>query len=201
MFTEVVKKLEERVLESEVPIPDNVSVNYVSDRENLEKMLIVKGPLGEVKRDLSRIPVQIKVEGRKLLIRVAEEGKEGKALLNTIVKMINNMFVGVTKGYVYKMKAYYVHFPMDVEVVGNEVIIKNFAGERGIRKAKICPGVKVEVVKEGTELDIVIKGVDKEAVGQTAANIYLATKVRRKDPRVFLDGIYVYYKGVGMHEA
>lgn len=201
MFTEVAKKLEERVFESEVPIPDNVSVNYVSDRENLEKMLIVKGPLGEVKRDLSRIPVQIKVEGRKLLIRVAEGGKEGKALLNTIVKMINNMFVGVTKGYVYKMKAYYVHFPMDVEVVGNEVIIKNFAGERGIRKAKICPGVRVEVVKEGTELDIVIKGVDKEAVGQTAANIYLATKVRRKDPRVFLDGIYVYYKGVGMHEA
>jgi large subunit ribosomal protein L6 len=45
-----------------------------------------------------------------------------------------------------------------------------------------------------------VKGVDKEAVGQTAANIEQATKVRRKDPRKFLDGIYIYEKRIGIGE-
>jgi large subunit ribosomal protein L6 len=87
---------------------------------------------------------------------------------------------------------------MSVEVDKDYVIIKNFAGERGVRKAKIMPGAKVEVIKKGSDIDVIVKGIDKDAVGQTAANIYLATKVKNKDPRVFLDGIYVYYKGVGM---
>ena len=56
------------------------------------------------------------------------------------------------------------------------------------------PGVKVEVTKE----DVIVKGIDIEAVGQTAANIEQATKIKEKDLRVFLDGIYIYEKQVGM---
>ncbi|HDD40325.1 MAG TPA: 50S ribosomal protein L6, partial [Nitrososphaeria archaeon] len=45
--------------------------------------------------------------------------------------------------------------------------------------------------------DVIVKGIDKQAVGQTAANIEQATKIRRKDLRKFLDGIYIYEKKVG----
>jgi len=60
--------------------------------------------------------------------------------------------------------------------------------------AKIVGDVKVIVDKE----DVIVKGLDIEAVAQTAANIEQATRIKRKDPRVFLDGIYVYSKEVGM---
>jgi large subunit ribosomal protein L6 len=46
--------------------------------------------------------------------------------------------------------------------------------------------------------DIIVEGVNLEDVSQTAANIEQATRIRRKDPRVFLDGIYVYEKNEGV---
>ncbi|UCH70303.1 MAG: 50S ribosomal protein L6, partial [Candidatus Bathyarchaeota archaeon] len=46
--------------------------------------------------------------------------------------------------------------------------------------------------------DVIIQGINIEDVGQTAANIESATKVKNKDPRVFLDGIYVYEQYEGM---
>jgi len=45
--------------------------------------------------------------------------------------------------------------------------------------------------------DIIVEGINIENVGQTAANIQLATKIKDKDPRVFQDGIYVYEKHIG----
>ena len=107
---------------------------------------------------------------------------------------IRNMITGVTKGFTYKMKIIFTHFPIQVNVEGDKVVIRNFLGERAPRVAKILPGVKVEVQKE----DVLVKGIDIEAVGQTAANIEQATKVKGKDIRVFLDGIYIYEKQVGM---
>jgi large subunit ribosomal protein L6 len=44
---------------------------------------------------------------------------------------------------------------------------------------------------------VIVKGVSLEDVGQTAANIELATKIKRKDQRVFLDGLYIYRKERG----
>jgi large subunit ribosomal protein L6 len=44
----------------------------------------------------------------------------------------------------------------------------------------------------------VVQGLNLEDVSQTAANIEQATKVKKKDPRVFLDGIYVYEQNEGM---
>ena len=59
---------------------------------------------------------------------------------------------------------------------------------------KIIGDVKVKVESE----DIVVQGLNLEDVSQTAANIEQATKVKKKDPRVFLDGIYVYEQNEGM---
>ncbi len=183
----------QRIHYGEVEIPEGVEVRLESER-----VIVVKGPLGEVRKDFGKVPIRFRVEDDKVKFEIFRKGKKGFALINTIGSRINNMFIGVTKGFTYRMKVFYIHFPMTVEVDGDNVIIKNFAGERGVRRARIMPGVKVEVVKKGSDTDVIIKGVDKDAVGQTAANIYLATKVKNKDPRVFLDGIYVYYKGEGM---
>jgi large subunit ribosomal protein L6 len=98
------------------------------------------------------------------------------------------MFTGVTKGYTYKLKVVSAHFPISIKVKGNEVFIENFYGEKSPRVAKIVGSCKVSVVGD----DVIVQGVSKEDVGQTAANIESATTVRRKDQRVFLDGVYVY---------
>ncbi len=59
--------------------------------------------------------------------------------------------------------------------------------------AKIVGACKVAI--EGD--DVIVKGVSVEDVGQTAANVELATKIKRKDQRIFLDGVYIYQKGEG----
>jgi large subunit ribosomal protein L6 len=102
------------------------------------------------------------------------------------------MILGVTKGFIYKLKMVYAHFPMSVKVEDAELTIENFNGERKPRKVKVPETVTISVVDD----DIIVKGLDLEEVSQTAANIQQATRIKNKDPRVFLDGIYVYEKGV-----
>lgn len=117
--------------------------------------------------------------------------KKGKAsLVNTISAHVDNMIKGVTEGFTYRLKIVFVHFPITVRVQGGRVVIQNFIGERKSREAKIVGSAKVSVEGE----DVIVEGVDIEEVAQTAANIQQATKIRRKDLRKFLDGIYVYSK-------
>jgi large subunit ribosomal protein L6 len=104
------------------------------------------------------------------------------------------MITGVTKGYSYKLKIVFSHFPISVKIQDKSVLIENFTGERKARIVKIIGDVKVKIEPE----DIIVEGVNLEDVSQTAANIEQATRVRRKDPRVFLDGIYVYEKNEGV---
>jgi len=76
---------------------------------------------------------------------------------------------------------------MSIETKGTELWIKNFLGEKKPRKAKIIGKVKIEVKGQ----DVRVHGADKEAVGQTVANIRTATRIREKDGRVFQDGIFI----------
>jgi len=81
-------------------------------------------------------------------------------------------------------------FPIKTSVEGNEFVIQNFLGERSPRKAKILENVKVETMGD----NVTVSGIDKEKVGQTAANIERATKVKHRDIRVFQDGVYLISK-------
>jgi len=174
----------------EVEIPEGVEVK-IGDSARIW----VKGKLGELEKDLSHANVRLEVDSGKVIVKLLGRGKRAEALIGTIRSIIRNMMVGVTQGFTYKMKIVASHFPMSVKVQGDRVIIENFIGERNPRIAKIVGrGTVVEV--RGDE--VLVKGIDKEAVGQTAANIEQATKIKRKDPRKFLDGIYVYEKKVGM---
>jgi large subunit ribosomal protein L9e len=116
------------------------------------------------------------------------------ACVRTICSHIENLFVGVTRGFLYKMRFVYSHFPINVTLAGDTVEIRNFLGEKRVRKVVLIPGVSY--VRSTTVKDqIELSGNDIAAVSLTAARIQQATNIRHKDLRKFLDGIYVSEKG------
>jgi len=179
------------LIEATVDIPNGVEVRLH------DRMLEVKGPKGTVRKDLSKIPVDVSIDGNTLIIKpfiVKKVKRQHKAIVNTIQSIVRNMIEGVQHGYTYKLKIVFAHFPITVKVKDKQVYIENFIGERAPRVAKIVGDCKVTVEGE----DVIVKGVSLEDVSQTAANIENATKIKDKDLRVFLDGIYVYAKEKGM---
>ena len=168
----------------EVEIPEGVEVTVEKD------VVKVKGPKGELKRELKYPGVKIFTEDGKVVIYKEFPRKKDIAIARTFKAHIANMIKGVTEGFTYKLKVVYSHFPVTVKVQGDEVVIENFLGEKNPRRAKILPGVTVKV--RGQE--ITVEGIDKEAVGQTAANIEQATRITKWDRRVFQDGIYIVEK-------
>ncbi|MDA4117526.1 MAG: 50S ribosomal protein L6 [Thaumarchaeota archaeon] len=168
----------------QVELPDGVTAK-VSGRE-----LTMKGPQGSATKVFQRIPVNIEIQGNQVTIKPFTGKKKDVISANTTASVLKALIHGVTKGYEYKMKIVFAHFPVTVKIKDDTVVIENFVGERSPRLAKILEGCKVTT--EGD--DILIKGVSLEKIGQTAANIEQATRIKRKDQRIFLDGIYVYEK-------
>ncbi|MEM3696659.1 MAG: 50S ribosomal protein L6 [Candidatus Bathyarchaeia archaeon] len=171
-----------------IQIPEDVEVTLQG------RKVTVKGVKGTLTRDFSSAPVSMQLDGKTLRIWAEWPRKREAALVGTIYSHIQNMITGVRKGFTCKLKIVFSHFPISVKIKDKTVLIENFTGERNPRKAKIIGDVQVKVQSE----DIIVQGINLEDVSQTAANIEQATKVKRKDPRVFLDGIYVYEKIEGM---
>lgn len=174
----------------EVSVPDGVDVEISNMKVR------VRGPRGVLERDFSHargIILRLDAESRKVIVETFFANRRRKALVGTVAAHIENMILGVTKGFRYKLKIVYSHFPITVKVQGREVVIENFLGEKAPRRAKIVgDDVTVKVTKD----DVIVEGIDIENVGQTAANIEMATKVKGLDRRVFMDGIYIYERGV-----
>jgi len=177
------------------------TVTTVEIPEGVEGMLegrivTIKGEKGELVRDFSHAPINIQLDGKTVTVQASWPRKKEAALVGTVRSHIQNMIKGVTKGFTYKLKIVFSHFPITVKIIGKTLTIENFTGERNPRKAKIMGDSKVTVKGD----DIIVQGINLEDVSQTAANIQNATKIRNKDPRVFLDGIYVYEKQEGIQE-
>ncbi len=168
---------------AEVVLPKGVSASLEG------QVLRISGPLGTCSRDLSRVPVRVELVDGRVRITPLLGKRRGKAVLGTVVSHVKNMALGVTRGYMYKLKIAYSHFPMTIKVKGKEVLIENFIGEKSPRRARIL-GERTEVSVEGD--DVIVKGPCLDEVSQTAANIEQATRIKEKDPRVFLDGVYIY---------
>ena len=118
-----------------------------------------------------------------------------KAIAGTWAAHRRNMVKGLDEGFEYRLKAVFSHFPMTLKVDGNKFTITNMLGEKVPRVAKL-PWTPSEVqVKIEGKSDIIVTGADREKVGQSAANIEKACKVKKRDPRVFQDGIYITSKG------
>lgn len=172
-------------LTKRVELPEGVTAEIAGETVK------IKGPKGEVERNLVFPTLKIKQEGNQLVLEPIKFTKKEKTMINTFESHLKNMIKGVTEGYVYKLKICSGHFPMNVAVNGNEVIVKNLFGEKIPRKAKIEEGVQVKI--NGTEVEI--EGVDKEKVGQTAGNIEQSCRITNRDRRIFQDGIWITHKG------
>jgi large subunit ribosomal protein L6 len=173
-----------------VEIPDGVE-SMLDGR-----VITIKGEKGELTRDFSHAPINIQLDGKTVTVQASWPRKKEAALVGTVRSHIRNMIKGVTAGFTHKLKIVFSHFPITVKVQGKTVSIQNFTGERSPRKAKIMGDTKVIVKGD----DVIVQGISLEDVSQTAANIQNATKIKVKDPRVFLDGIYVYEKHEGIQE-
>ncbi len=185
MYTEVRVMVKEVRVRSEVEIPKGVEVEVNGLKVR------VKGPKGVLERDFSHARgVKIYVDDGRVIVETYFARRREKAVVKAIGAHIRNMVTGVTRGYRYWLKVIYAHFPISVKVQGDKVLIENFLGEKAPRIAKIIGNAKVRVQKN----DVIVEGIDIEEVGQTAANIEQATKVRGFDRRVFVDGIYIYKK-------
>jgi large subunit ribosomal protein L6 len=173
-----------------MPIPEGVQL-AIDGRK-----IKATGPKGTLEEDFSHMPVQFALEGGSLRVYSPWARKREVALVGTALAHVRNMVRGVTEGFTYKLKIVYAHFPVTVKVQDKEkkLTIENFTGEKTPRVVKIVGSAKVKVVSD----EVHVQGSSLKDVSQTAANIQNATKIKDKDQRVFLDGIYIFEKSEGM---
>jgi len=171
-------------------IPEGINVTMK------KHMIQFQGPLGKTFKSFRKIPVNIEINDGKLTLKSQGTRKRDYSILHTARSLIKNIFEGLLEGYTIKMKVVYAHFPITVKVKEKTVLIENFQGERAPRMTTIVGNTKI--VPKGE--DVILTGEVWTDITQTAANIELKTKVKNKDHRVFLDGIYVYEKKKGMEK-
>lgn len=173
-------------IKEEIEIPKGVEVTLDESHH-----ITVKGPNGKVTKDFSHIRgIIIEIKDNKILFSSHFPKSGTVALTKTVFNIVRNLITGVQTNYKYICKVCYSHFPCNVEVKHDkmELHVVNFLGERAPRVTKYSENVDIEVKGD----DVILSGPDKEALGQTAANLQKCCRIRKKDPRVFQDGVYLY---------
>ncbi|MEK6833047.1 MAG: 50S ribosomal protein L6 [Nanoarchaeota archaeon] len=168
----------------EIIIPEGVDVKKEG------KSIIVKGSNGEASKEFNFGRLKYEKKDNKIVLSCASSTRNDKRMINTITAHLKNLINGVQTKFEYKLKICSSHFPINVEIKGNSVLIKNFLGEKTPRKCTMPKGAEVEVNKD----IITVKSSNREIAGQASANFENATKVRNRDRRVFQDGIYITSK-------
>jgi large subunit ribosomal protein L6 len=171
-------------LVSEIKIPEGIKVT------NNNGIILVEGPKGVVEKDFVHPKVDVVVKDGLVVLSSKNATKREKTSIGTFKAHLNNMFVGVTEGHVYKLKICCSHFPMTVTQGNNQLVIKNYLGEAYPRTVKLKDGVTVKI----QDKDIIVESLNVELAGQTAADIETATKITNKDRRIFQDGIFIVEK-------
>ncbi len=173
-------------IEEKIEFPENIEV-LVNGNE-----ITVKGNGLENKRKFNAKNISFKKSDAGLILISKNTTKRERKMVMTIIAHVKNMIEGILNKFVYKLEVVYVHFPVtiDVDKSKNQVIIKNFLGEKKPRIAQIVKGAEVNVNKSS----ITVESYDKEIAGQTAANLETATKIRNRDRRKFQDGIFITEK-------
>ncbi|KAK4971165.1 hypothetical protein LTR28_013629 [Elasticomyces elasticus] len=176
-------------------------MRYIHSQESLTIPQGVEGPRGKLTKDLGHLAVCFSHPAKNIIhIELHHGSRKNVATLRTVRTLINNLIIGVTRGYKYKMRYVYAHFPINVNMDKNsetglwEVEIRNFLGEKIIRRVTMQAGVDVEVSKNVKD-ELQLTGNSLENVSQSAADIQQICRVRNKDIRKFLDGLYVSERG------
>jgi large subunit ribosomal protein L6 len=161
-----------RIGKAPIPVPSGVDVTIAGRR------ISVKGPKGSLERDIPG-EITVRQDGEVLLVERPNDERQNRALHGLVRSLVNNMVLGVHQ-----------EFTKELEIVG----VGYRAAAQGTSKLDLALGFSHPVsvdAPEGitfevpTPTRIVVRGIDKEAVGQVAANI---RKIRKPEP----------YKGKGV---
>lgn len=179
----------ESAYQEQITVPEGVSASFDKN------VLTVSGPQGEVSKEFAHPKVKVgtgKDDDGNPAITLSSDAftLREKKIARTFRAHIRNMFKGVGDGHEYKLKICSGHFPMNVSVKGSTLEIKNFFGEAVPRTYTFDSSVSVKVDGEM----VLVTGINKELVAQTAASIEQLTKRPGFDKKVFQDGIYIVEK-------
>ncbi|KAL1208408.1 Large ribosomal subunit protein uL6z/uL6y [Cardamine amara subsp. amara] len=184
------------ILSSEtMDIPDTVTIKVHA------KVIEVEGPRGKLVRDFKHLNLDFQLINdpetgkKKLKIDSWFGSRKTSASIRTALSHVDNLISGVTRGFRYKMRFVYAHFPINASIGGDNksIEIRNFLGEKKVRKVEMLDGVTI-VRSEKVKDEIVLDGNDIELVSRSCALINQKCHVKKKDIRKFLDGIYVSEK-------
>src|ERR1051326_6090820 len=111
-------------------------------------MISVKGKAGTVKNDFTKLPATLTLKGDKMIIQPYGKRKQDLAVTNTGASIIRSMIKGADKGFTYKLKIIFAHFPISVKIKEGQVHVENFFGERSARVSNIIGDTKVTLAGE-----------------------------------------------------
>ena len=176
-------------IERDVELVDDLKVTIKGSEVTME------GSKGTLVKNFDNFNVELKKLKNKINIKSFFVDKKRKANMLAVVGYLQSMMKGVTQGYIYKSKIIFSHFPITVEPDNKKrlVTIKNLYGGR---KPLVVSIVGDETTVSVDKDDVIIEGIDKEAVGQTTANMQEICKLRgkrKKDPETFMDGIWQWH--------
>ena len=147
-----------RVGKSPIDLPKGVEVTLAADAVS------VKGPLGSLSQPLNGAGVRVKQEGEQLLIETTNDSKEANAMSGTLRALVANMVHGVSKGFERKLNLVGVGYRAQAQ--GDKLNLSLGFSHPVVHQ--MPAGVKVETP---TQTEVVIKGIDKQQVGQVAAEV------------------------------
>jgi large subunit ribosomal protein L6 len=167
-----------RIGNNPVKLPPKVEVTLAQNE------IKVKGPLGELSRSYGP-RITIEKDGESLVFKAADD--ESRAMQGTMRALVANMVKGVTEGYSKKLTLVGVGYR--AQVAGDKLNLSLGFSHPVVHA--MPKGVKVETPQQ---TEIVVKGIDKQAVGQVAAEIrayrppepYKGKGVRYADERVVI---------------
>jgi large subunit ribosomal protein L6 len=161
-----------RIGKAPITVPSGVDVTLSG------RTITVKGPKGQLSRE---IPGQITVrqEGEQLLVERPDDARENRAMHGLTRSLVNNMVVGVTEGFKRQLDIVGVGYRAEAQGPNALKLALGFSHPVNVSAPE---GISFEVP---TATQIVVTGIDKEVVGQVAANI---RSIRKPEP----------YKGKGV---
>jgi large subunit ribosomal protein L6 len=140
-----------------VPLPKGVEVNIAPDAVS------VKGPLGTLTQPLTK-DVRLTKDGDTLVVETANDSNHANAMSGTLRAILSNMVAGVTKGFERKLALVGVGYRAQAQ--GDRLNLTLGYSHPVVHQ--MPKGVKVETP---TQTEIVIKGLDRQLVGQVAATV------------------------------
>jgi large subunit ribosomal protein L6 len=147
-----------RVGKSPIPVPSGVEVSIV------DRHVTVRGPKGVLERDVPGT-ITVRQDGDQLVVERPDDERQNRAMHGLVRSLINNMVLGVTNGFSKELEIVGVGYRATAKGPGAMELALGFSHPVNITAPD---GITFEVPAPNR---IVVSGIDKEAVGQVAANI------------------------------